>query len=451
MVNEKIVRYVRLMLKKKHSISEIKRGLLNQKLPLRQINAAISFVDQNPLEGRSSSFFKRNKPLNSSPKQPVVKIPQKKKVTNSMLKYKKDKLKYNTKVFLGVVFVVIFVVIFLFILMNVSKPKSSISISEFSLSEGVFLNLSKKSKVNFALDTQEHKMFVSSIKKDSICFQIDTDERCFIKGKVEIIDLNEDNKKDLIVRLDKVEDKLGFLFFKKYGDSVCYENWNCTDFGICINGVKKRLCVDSNSCGTILNKPAIQEICFESSNQTYYYEIPSNLDLKDCGLENETFVNQCFLDAAETCDFAELKASYSIEINPILAIFGMNVSSNISSQMEIRGFSEDGNCTFYEKVFEFSSALHPDYFNYLLESGDYTLEEILIMEAEINDSMQDSVGIWNECSYNHDGLIAMLNSYYNYGPLAEANCVYEVKGDYTYVTCVYGSVELNGVCTSGFN
>ena len=433
MANEKIVKYIRAMLKRRHSLQEIKKILLDQKLPLKQINEAISFVNQTP------AIKKASKPTSVAAKQ-----------NTKPLSYK---LKYNTRVFLGVIFVIIFIVIFLFILTNSSKhPKSIISVSEFSLNEGVYVNLSKSSEITFTLGELKYTLIANSIKNNSVCFQGAIDERCFIQGEGEkFVDLNGDSQQDLIVRVDKIEDNLGFLFFKKYGSSVCFENWDCTAWGICLGGIKKRVCVDLNSCGTISNKPVIQNLCFNNSNQTYYYSFPG--ESIDCGAEEETFVNQCFLDAAENCDFAEIIAYSSIEINPVLSLFGENISSNFSSQMEIRGLSEDGNCTFYEKILRYSNSYHPDYFNYLLESGNYTLEEILAMEVELNNSMQSMIGLWTECSYNPEGFIAMLNSYFSYGPLGELDCSYENSPDdsITYVSCVYEGVELKGVCFSGID
>jgi len=41
----------------------------------------------------------------------------------------------------------------------------------------------------------------------------------------------------------------------------CVEDWTCTDWMDCINGVQKKFCVDYNRCGTELNKPEQSRKC----------------------------------------------------------------------------------------------------------------------------------------------------------------------------------------------
>ncbi len=43
--------------------------------------------------------------------------------------------------------------------------------------------------------------------------------------------------------------------------SVCVEDWVCTDWLDCINDQQKRVCVDSNRCGTTVDKPAETQAC----------------------------------------------------------------------------------------------------------------------------------------------------------------------------------------------
>jgi len=46
----------------------------------------------------------------------------------------------------------------------------------------------------------------------------------------------------------------------------CTENWSCTFWGICINGVQTRICVDDNNCGTTNNIPDTNQYCGECIN-----------------------------------------------------------------------------------------------------------------------------------------------------------------------------------------
>lgn len=41
----------------------------------------------------------------------------------------------------------------------------------------------------------------------------------------------------------------------------CDEDWNCTEWSECVEGVKARICVDLNSCGSEEEKPNEQEFC----------------------------------------------------------------------------------------------------------------------------------------------------------------------------------------------
>lgn len=51
----------------------------------------------------------------------------------------------------------------------------------------------------------------------------------------------------------------------------CKENWLCTEWTACQFNIKTRTCSDSNNCGTILNKPNLQDTCQVSPNfQTNY-------------------------------------------------------------------------------------------------------------------------------------------------------------------------------------
>ena len=42
---------------------------------------------------------------------------------------------------------------------------------------------------------------------------------------------------------------------------ICEENWQCDDWGSCENGEQTRTCIDTNACGTSIEKPAITQGC----------------------------------------------------------------------------------------------------------------------------------------------------------------------------------------------
>ena len=41
----------------------------------------------------------------------------------------------------------------------------------------------------------------------------------------------------------------------------CAENWNCTAWSACANGIQARACTDMNGCGTMTSKPLEQQSC----------------------------------------------------------------------------------------------------------------------------------------------------------------------------------------------
>lgn len=47
--------------------------------------------------------------------------------------------------------------------------------------------------------------------------------------------------------------------------TACDELWNCTSWSTCLSGNESRNCVDSNSCGTVFDKPDIFRSCSDSS------------------------------------------------------------------------------------------------------------------------------------------------------------------------------------------
>ena len=48
--------------------------------------------------------------------------------------------------------------------------------------------------------------------------------------------------------------------------SDCVEDWNCTDWGACVNGTQNRACTDLNECDTIYDKPNETRVCFIPKN-----------------------------------------------------------------------------------------------------------------------------------------------------------------------------------------
>ncbi len=104
---------------------------------------------------------------------------------------------------------------------------------------------------------------------------------------------------------------------------VCEENWQCTEWGSCINDEQTRICNDLNNCNTNNNKPEEIQTCISSYGNdkactdecsseinecvgSYGYRICSNYDEDDC-LEWSPHIN-CNQD--EICQEGNCLSSY---------------------------------------------------------------------------------------------------------------------------------------------
>ena len=422
MVSKAIIGHIKKRLMRGVSLEDIKKNLINQGLPLAEINKAIAFSNQ----GGDVKKIAESEPLT------------------------KKRIKYNTKIFIGIIFVIVFVIALVLVLHYTSKPvKSIFTVDEFNMFKGVYLDMSQTSEVSFTLNEQEYFLIVDSVEENSACISGYLGENCFFVGDEKSFDLDGDMNDDLLLKLDKIEDKVATLYFQKQGVAPCSESWNCSEWSICINGFKKRVCVDANYCGTSVDKPITKDICSNDSQSPY--QTPENV--LDCGISNGSFVNECFLNAAEDCINSKMIGFAYIEEDPILATFELNVSTNFSSYMEIGGPDENNTCVFYEEIFSYSQSYTSDFIQSLLNSGNYTIEEILQQEIDLNESSQEMVGAWNLCIYNQEGLMVMLNDY-SENPLGNLDCTVEVGAEnpeYTLynIECVYENITLVGECASG--
>ena len=83
----------------------------------------------------------------------------------------------------------------------------------------------------------------------------------FNLGEVKKADLNQDGFYELSLELNDFGVDFATISLQKLENLPCVENWTCTGYGACITGIKRRICIESNSCGTELNKPVIEEEC----------------------------------------------------------------------------------------------------------------------------------------------------------------------------------------------
>lgn len=48
----------------------------------------------------------------------------------------------------------------------------------------------------------------------------------------------------------------------------CIADWQCTNYGGCVEGMRFRICSDINYCGTIEGRPNMSEVCYQATNLT---------------------------------------------------------------------------------------------------------------------------------------------------------------------------------------
>lgn len=63
-----------------------------------------------------------------------------------------------------------------------------------------------------------------------------------------------------------IDKESGVVCAFKEGAEVCNEDWSCTEWSDCIDGIQTRTCTDSNNCDTMQNKPLESQICSGGEN-----------------------------------------------------------------------------------------------------------------------------------------------------------------------------------------
>jgi len=59
--------------------------------------------------------------------------------------------------------------------------------------------------------------------------------------------------------------------------TICTEDWLCNEWSECINGIQSRICIDNNNCGTLTNKPEESQNCFVKASKIE--EVPTGFFL----------------------------------------------------------------------------------------------------------------------------------------------------------------------------
>jgi|APSaa5957512622_1039677.scaffolds.fasta_scaffold23412_3 hypothetical protein len=226
------------------------------------------------------------------------------------------------------------------------------------------------------------------------------------------------------------------------GVDECFENWECSDWGPCINYFRKRVCVDKNACTEILSEIE-REVCSSSGKNEYKSEESFNFpsieenSFFDCGFGEEIYVNDCFVNASINCDYSKFLNEVSLER------FGAIIKTN--SLLKLK--KEGEKCILYEETQGLALAYGEDLIVELLDQG-YTQEEIHEEIRVSNEGLQDYLGVWVECTFEKEDLTSVLEEWAIGNLESSADCNFNEQGEFF---CEYEGKFANADCGEGFN
>ncbi|MCA9488150.1 MAG: hypothetical protein KC516_04280 [Nanoarchaeota archaeon] len=278
MVDQGLIDYVKSHLDNGFSIDEIRQGLLSQHLSQQEVEEAITAAKAMQYGGLA---------------KPVPGLEE--------AKIESVGISNKTKWIIGIV--ILFVIVgglIAYLFLNAKPAKVVVSVSEFSLIEGISVDeISEDSVINLSLDGEVYSLVVQQLKEDYLVFTGDIDKR-FDMGDSFYFDMNNDGEDDLEISLESINSYQATIYFSKViSTNDCDEDWNCTEWGSCVDNLMIRFCVDSNGCGSEENKPQTVVNCssFEV-NLSGGNETNGEINLS-CNLDSE-FSGEVSLDINET-------------------------------------------------------------------------------------------------------------------------------------------------------
>ncbi len=417
MVDTKLVNYIRTSLLKGIPIEQTKRALLAKGWKNSDITEAIRLASQNQrqipkqpatIQSSQKKFIKQ--PVRQFQPQRISQRPV--QMTQKPIQEKPEtgKFKLSKKLIFIIAgaFVLVLAGIILFFVM-----RGSSAISDAELSAGASLTLGADKEIKFNLGEEEHTLTVNSVSANSVSITImSTPMSATLSiGEIRKFDFEGDKVYDLAVTLNNIVDEEAEIYLKKISE-VCVEDWQCTEWSNCTDGIQTRVCEDLNDCETEENKPDESQEC-------------ETEPVLNCSEYMGTDID-CFIDFAGTCKPSNL--TYDFTAN----IVGW-VQTN-SYYYEITGYA-GGKCELYEKVLSSSGEYSDAKKQSLLDEGN-TEEQISELEDEKNDELSELVSKSGTCRYSTLELKEML------GELKEIGIVLPIT-DYEMYECEGTLYETN--------
>jgi hypothetical protein len=361
-------------------------------------------------------------------------------------------------IFLGVFSVIVFIVIIVVLVFILGSNKT---ISNADLVVGASLFIEEGDTFKFSLGNDDHKITLDSFDSDSadVTIQSNPISVNLILDENTKVDLDDDGRYDLLLRLDSLGDEDIEVYMKKISESVCDVDWVCEDWSACVNGTKTRVCEDLESCGDDEDKPDEEKacvvslgncssfsgvICNATLNETCVGSILNSSDSGVCcdgtcevplGNCSSLGGSVCNISLLEVCEGSILSASDTTKccddcqvlvLTPIgcgddidcmisnaavcnvsEVIFNFSIDlfgwvQNHSYKYLINGFDSNNNCTISTEILDVFGNYSSDLWisKNTIEDGDgnvMTLDEIQADVDEINTALSSVIGDTNSC------------------------------------------------------
>ena len=176
------------------------------------------------------------------------------------------------------------------------------------------------------------------------------------------------------------------------GDTeTCTENWYCSEWSDCVNGQQTNSCNDLNNCGTIADKPAEEQSCgnMEPCTEDWYCSEWSDCvngqqtkictDLSSCGtIINEPAVEQSCTDTDSIGCTDPMAFNYNCLTGDLPGDVGI---SGCGDNVAV----DDGTCIYRPESFEFSQSTYP---------SSYFVIEAKLDESSLEET-KDWIGVFN--------------------------------------------------------
>ncbi len=169
---------------------------------------------------------------------------------------------------------------------------TSKTFTEEDLINGTTIILDEGKSVSISLEGS-HELTVRKIKGEVVSFRLESKAYEFnlSVGNEKKIDFGNDGDFDLLIRLVSVSEGAE-IYLSKLTQAFCEENWECEEWGECVEGFQNRNCTDLNDCGTIENMPKeIRPCCEENWECEEWGECVGGTQTRNC-----TDLNKCGSD-----------------------------------------------------------------------------------------------------------------------------------------------------------